>query len=91
MAAPKSPRTDISFEPEEVTIPANEDVVIVLPNEGMATHNFTSDELGISSGDGEWGTTERLVVNRPPGIYEFQCDIPGHTEVGQVGTLTVGG
>ena len=80
---------DIYFEPKEVTIPANQDVVIVLRNEGVTTHNFTIDEVGITSGNIEWGTTEHIVVNLPPGVYTFHCDIPGHTEAGQVGTLTV--
>ena len=64
-------------------------MVIVLRNEGVTTHNFTIDEVGITSGNIEWGTTEHIVVNLPPGVYTFHCDIPGHTEAGQVGTLTV--
>lgn len=80
---------NIYFQPAEVTIPANEDVLIVLPNEGAAVHNFAIDELGIISGNVAWGTTGSVVVNLPPGVYEFRCSIPGHTEAGQVGTLTV--
>ncbi len=80
---------DIYFEPNEVSIPANEDVVVVLPNEGVTGHNFSIDELGVSV-DVAWGTTERIVLNTPPGVYEFYCDVPGHKQAGQVGTLTVG-
>lgn len=28
-------------------------------------------------------------VDAPPGEYRFVCTIPGHVEVGMVGTLTV--
>ena len=40
---------DIYFEPKEVTIPANTDVTFMLPNDGVAPHNFSIDELGIMS------------------------------------------
>ena len=80
---------DVYFEPNEVTIPANEDVLIALPNQGAAMHNFVIDEVGVASGDVEWGTSTYVIVNLPAGVYEFRCTIPGHTEVGQVGTLTV--
>src|SRR5688572_20673825 len=32
---------DIYFEPKEVTIPADTDVTIMLPNEGVTLHNFS--------------------------------------------------
>src|SRR5215210_3027967 len=38
---------DIYFEPKEVTIPANTDVTVMLPNDGVAAHNFSIDELGV--------------------------------------------
>jgi len=79
---------DVYFEPKEITIPANEDVVLVLRNDGMTVHNFSIDEQDISV-DVDWGTTEHIVVNLPPGVYEFRCAVPGHTEAGQVGILVV--
>ena len=39
---------DIYFEPKELTIPANTDVTVRIPNEGVTPHNFSIDELGIS-------------------------------------------
>jgi uncharacterized cupredoxin-like copper-binding protein/mono/diheme cytochrome c family protein len=79
---------DIYFEPKEVTIPANTDVTVSLPNAGAAPHNFSVDDLGISV-DIAPGATEQVVINAPPGTYEFYCNIPGHKEAGMVGTLTV--
>ena len=80
---------DIFFEPNEITIPANTDVTVSLPNEGAAPHNFSIDELGISV-DIEPGATEETVINAPAGTYEYYCNVPGHKEAGMVGTLTVG-
>ncbi len=79
---------DIFFEPNEVTIPADTDVTVNLPNEGAAPHNFSIDELGIDV-DIAPGATEQVVINAPAGEYEYYCNIPGHKEAGMVGTLIV--
>jgi plastocyanin len=79
---------DIYFEPAELTIPANTDVTFILPNEGAAPHNFTIDELDISV-DQAGGETHEVVINAPPGEYEFYCNVPGHKEAGMHGILTV--
>ena len=79
---------DIYFDPKEVTIPANTDVTVDLPNEGAALHDFSIDKLGISVSLPP-GETQKVVINAPPGTYEFYCNVPGHKEAGMVGTLTV--
>jgi uncharacterized cupredoxin-like copper-binding protein len=79
---------DIFFEPKEVTIPANTDVTVNLPNEGAAPHNFSIDALSIDV-DIAPGATEQVVINAPAGEYEFYCNVPGHKEAGMVGTLIV--
>ncbi|HEX5993378.1 MAG TPA: cupredoxin domain-containing protein [Thermomicrobiales bacterium] len=80
---------DIFFEPDEVSIPAETDVTVQLPNEGVTLHNFSIDELGISV-DIAPGASEETVINAPAGEYEFYCNVPGHKQAGMVGTLTVG-
>jgi plastocyanin len=79
---------DIYFEPDELSIPADTDVTVQLPNEGVSLHNFSIDELGISV-DIAPGATEETVINAPAGEYEFYCNVPGHKEAGMEGTLTV--
>jgi nitrite reductase (NO-forming) len=79
---------DIYFDPKEVTIPANTDVTVDLPNEGVTLHDFSIDALGISVSI-QPGATEHVVVNAPPGDYEYYCNVPGHKEAGMVGTLHV--
>ena len=80
---------DIYFEPDELSIPADTDMTVQLPNEGVALHNFSIDELGIDV-DIAPGATEETVINAPAGEYEFYCNVPGHKEAGMDGTLTVG-
>jgi uncharacterized cupredoxin-like copper-binding protein/mono/diheme cytochrome c family protein len=79
---------DIYFEPKEVTIPANTDVTFTLPNDGVTMHDFSIDELGISVAIAP-GATEEVVINAPPGTYEYYCNVPGHKAAGMVGTLIV--
>jgi uncharacterized cupredoxin-like copper-binding protein len=79
---------DIYFEPSELSIPADTDVTVSLPNEGVTLHNFSIDELGISV-DIAPGATEETVINAPAGTYEYYCNVPGHKPAGMVGTLTV--
>jgi len=80
---------DIYFEPDELSIPADTDVNVRLPNAGAALHNFSIDELGIDV-DIAPGATEEVVINAPAGEYEYYCNVPGHKPAGMSGTLTVG-
>ena len=80
---------DIYFEPTELTIPAGQDVVVALPNEGAAPHNFSIDELGISVDQPAGATDLSATINAAAGSYEYYCNVPGHKEAGMVGTLTV--
>jgi uncharacterized cupredoxin-like copper-binding protein len=79
---------DIYFEPKALSIPANTDVTVRIPNKGVTLHNFSIDELGISV-DIDPGSTEETVINAPAGTYEYYCNVPGHKEAGMLGTLTV--
>ena len=80
---------DIAFEPKDFTIPANTDVTITLPNNGIAVHNFNVDELGIASGDVPGGGSTTVTINAPAGTYTYFCGVPGHKEAGMAGTITV--
>lgn len=79
---------DIYYEPKEVTIPANTDVTITLPNDGVAAHDFSIDALNVEVALPP-GETQTVVINAAPGSYEYYCNVPGHKEAGMVGTLIV--
>jgi nitrite reductase (NO-forming) len=87
---------DIDFIPAEVTIPANTDVTIDLPNHGVILHNFSITDhknpnvpnLGISVNI-DPGATEHVTVNAPAGDYYYYCNIPGHEAAGMYGTMHV--
>jgi len=78
---------DIYFDPKEVTIPADTDVKVSLPNAGAAPHNFSIDALNISV-DLQPGETKDTTIKAAAGDYEYYCNVPGHKEAGMVGKLT---
>jgi nitrite reductase (NO-forming) len=87
---------DIYFEPKEVTIPADTDVTIDLPNHSVTAHNFSitdhkNENLPFEPIDIDLapGKTEQVTINAPAGSYYFFCNVPGHEAAGMWGTLTV--
>ena len=79
---------DIFFDPKTLTVPANEEVTISLPNKGAIAHNFSIDALKIDT-DLPVGATEEATFTAAPGSYKYYCNVPGHEAAGMVGTLTV--
>jgi plastocyanin len=81
---------DMSFDPDEISASAGQDLEVTLDNTDGQTHTFTLDEadfeIEAAGGESETGT---LTVPDEAGDYEFYCAVPGHREAGQVGTLTV--
>jgi len=80
---------DLKFEPAAFSIPANTDVVVHLENTGALPHDFTIDELHISSGIVPAGGKATVKINAPAGTYTYYCSQPGHRTAGMFGTLTV--
>ena len=80
---------EFAFDPNELTIAANNDVAITLRNEGRAPHDFHIDELNINVLDREPGESTTVTINAEPGEYEFYCDVGDHRMLGMVGTLIV--
>ncbi len=78
----------INWNQKEVTIPADTDVRVMLPNLDQAPHNFSIDALGISVSL-PVGQTVETTINASAGTYEFYCNVPGHAPAGMVGTLIV--
>jgi uncharacterized cupredoxin-like copper-binding protein/mono/diheme cytochrome c family protein len=79
---------DNFFDPSTATIPAGTATTITIVNNGGLMHNFSLDDLGISV-DIDPGATQTVDINAAAGTYTFHCNVPGHTESGMTGTLTV--
>ena len=84
--------TDFALNPEQLTAPTGQELVFEVSNDGQSPHTF-----GVDTGDGvketaelQSGETATLAV--PPleaGDHKIYCTIPGHEDLGMVGTLTV--
>jgi len=80
---------DISFDPKELTIPANTDVTITVTNKGVLQHDFVIDALGIKTKMLNGGDSDTVTINAAAGEYDYYCSVPGHAEAGMVGKLIV--
>lgn len=79
---------DFVFRPSTTTIPANTPVTITLVNKGRVPHSFVIDALHVRI-ELKSGGRGQVVLDIPPGSYEFYSDIPGQKKAGMTGHLTV--
>jgi FtsP/CotA-like multicopper oxidase with cupredoxin domain len=84
--------TDFALHPDRLSAPAGTELTISVTNEGQAPH-----DLAVDTGAGvkrtpqlQPGDSATLVVPAlEPGEYRIFCSIPGHEDLGMVGSLTV--
>jgi len=77
------------FQPEELRLPAGEQVQLTLDNLELLPHSLDIDALGIHVPlEGQEQKTI-TVPALPPGEYELYCGVPGHREAGMVSTLVI--
>ncbi len=95
---------DIVFTETQLTAPANQPLTVNFTNSGSLAHSIVFDlppandkagDVGVPSG---WATGQGVAAGQsatlnlaalPAGQYRYYCAVPGHTEAGMVGTLTV--
>jgi plastocyanin len=82
--------TEFAFEPEDFSLPADQDTELTLVNKGVVEHDIVVEELDdrelVFANAGE---TVTETVSVPAGTYTYYCSIPGHRSAGMEGTLTV--
>lgn len=77
---------DNAFTPESLELPAGTEVEIEITNDGSAVHDFTIEDLDLSTGAMSSGDVAAATFTVPEGTTEFRCTIHG----GMDGTI-VGG
>jgi uncharacterized cupredoxin-like copper-binding protein len=80
---------DMKFAPKQFTMPANTDVTLRITNKGMLPHDVTITGTTYATPKIASGDTVELVLNLPPGSYQFFCTVPGHKQAGMIGTIVV--
>lgn len=82
--------TDYAFDPQDLTFNQGDKVTLTIKNEGSTAHDFTVEALDVSSGQIAVGDSAQVEIpTDQPGEYEVVCTVPGHKELGMVGTLTI--
>lgn len=81
----------MSFDPSNFTVHAGDPVQLTLQNTGPTPHDFTlADGVGqpvkITVMGGQ--TTSGTFTIDKPGMYSFECSMPGHASAGMRGTIT---
>jgi nitrite reductase (NO-forming) len=71
---------DNRFEPERLELPAGDEVEVEITNDGGTTHDFTIEELDLSTGPIEPGDVATATFNVPDGESTFVCSIHGGME-----------
>jgi plastocyanin len=85
--------TEYEFTPKNVN--AARGAELTVRNDGQIAHNLTVKSRASSSkkliGTDSFlgGRSEKLAVDLSPGRYAIVCTVPGHEQLGMVGTLTV--
>jgi plastocyanin len=79
---------EYSYTPADLTVPANTKLTVI--NDGNLPHTYILRGIGRGTTDVQprnRGTLDLAGVG--PGTYQVFCDVPGHAENGQRGTITV--
>ncbi len=80
---------DLRFEPSTLTVDAPGRYRVTLVNEGAILHDITFDDGTIISA--EAGQTATGEVDIPAEGIGFICSVPGHSDAGMHGTISVAG
>lgn len=75
---------DDVFMPDVLQVPADTPVTLEITNEGSENHNFTIEDLNVSTGPMEPGAVVTVTFTAPAGNTEFICTwhgpMVGHLE-----------
>ncbi len=81
---------DILYDNTSLTAQVGQEVTVTLENVGALEHSFLIDELGVDSGSVAAGASGTVTFTpSTAGTFTFYCNIPGHSDAGMVGELTV--
>ena len=63
-------------------------ITVDMSNADLFWHTFTIDALGVDLRVPLAGRRS-VTFTAAPGVYEYRCQIPGHAQLGMIGTLTI--
>jgi nitrite reductase (NO-forming) len=81
---------DLGFEPTELSVAEPGRYEVKLANRGEIPHDVTFAD-GTKTATANGGETVSAVVDVPDGGLTFICSVPGHSDAGMKGAITVAG
>ena len=79
-----------AMQPETVQVSQGKRLVLTVRNDGTMPHNFAIPDLGVRLVGIAPGSSRTVELNvDKAGSFAFFCDLPGHPQLGQRGTLSV--
>jgi manganese oxidase len=82
--------SEFALTPAAVSVPAGGSLKVT--NNGTVAHNLSIEGTDLKTADLAGGESETLDLSSlEPGEYQMICTIPGHSDAGMTGTLTIGG
>jgi len=85
--------TDFAIQPDLIEAPDGEDLGFRVTNNGQSPHTFAVDTGNGVKATSELAPGDTAVLAVPAlavGDYKISCTIPGHEDLGMVGSLAVG-
>lgn len=80
---------EYQFNPEQIQVPQNEEVTLILMNSGLEEHDFEIEGLDYHLHAMPGSSNTQSVVFTESGIYKAICTLPGHKDAGMVTTIEV--
>lgn len=80
---------DIAFDVTSFEAKQGQTVNITYINEGALEHNFIMEDFNVEAKILPGETTTITFTPNKSGTFKYHCTIPGHTEAGMMGELTV--
>ena len=64
--------------------------MILVANDGKVSHSWIIPKVGVGTQDLAPGQSRALDLSGiAPGTHRVTCDLPGHAQLGSVGTVTI--
>ena len=85
--------SEFQISPSTIQAPAGRPMIFDVTNEGQVPHTFAVDTgAGVEATQeiAPGTSTELTIPKLGAGEYRFSCTIPGHADLGMVGSLIVG-